>query len=227
MNAPVIIWLVSASFALPVLGGLWRWRACDRPMKFVMAWYAVLVLEGALAVAWARFVDRSNNLVVAQVFMPVEATLVLSALAEWQVRPLLRTTIRATIPLFWIVWTCAFFFAEGIGHYSTVSGPLLGLLVLAGALTAFITRVHHDQLPILHSVWGWVLPGLAIFFGINATATILLSVALAAHNWNLMVNATLLRAWIYLFATLLITVGFIWPTRSRSSGSSLSLPLSR
>lgn len=71
MNAPRIIWLVFASFALPVFAAGWRWRVLDRPMKLVASWYALLVFECAVAIAWAHFVDRANNLLLAQVFMPV------------------------------------------------------------------------------------------------------------------------------------------------------------
>lgn len=224
MNAPLIIWVVFASFALPVFAAGWRWRAFDRPMKLVASWYALLVLECALAIAWAHFVDRANNLLLAQVFMPVEATLVLAALAEWQTHPIIRSMVRVTIPLYWMAWLYASFFIEGIGSYSTISGPLLGLLVLAAALSAFIAQVQRDRETVLDSVWGWVLPGLAVFFAINATATILIAMALAERNYALMMNATVLRAWIYLFATVVITWGFVWPTRQRSSGPSSSPP---
>lgn len=151
----------------------------------------------------------------------------LAALAEWQTRPIIRTTVRVTIPLYLIAWAYATFFIEGIGSYSTVSGPLLGLLVLAAALSAFIARFQRDQEPVLGSVWGWVLPGLAVFFAINATATILIAMSLAERNYALMMNATVLRAWIYLFATLLITWGFVWPTRHLFSGPSSPPPPSR
>ena len=227
MNAPLIIWVVFASFALPVFAAGWRWHALDRSMKLVSAWYALLVCECALAIAWAHFVDASNNLVLAQVGLPLEASLVLAALAEWQVHPIARTTVRITIPLYWVAWSVAFVFFEGVGNYSTLSGPLLGLLVPAAALSAFVARVQRDEEPALDAGWGWVLPGLAMFFAINATATILMAIAAAERNYALMVNATVLRAWIYLFATLVITWGLVWPTRRRSSGRSSSRPLSR
>lgn len=227
MNAPLIIWVVFASFALPVFAAGWRWRVLDRPMKLVASWYALLVLECALAIAWAHFVNPSNNLVLAQVSLPVEATLVLAALAEWQTHPIARATVRITIPLYWVVWTFAFFVFEGVGSYSTISGPLLGLLVLASALSAFVAQVQRDREPLLSATWGWTLPGLAMFFAINATATILMAEALAERDLALMVRATVLRAWIYLLATLVITWGILWPTRHQYSGRSSSPPPSR
>jgi hypothetical protein len=224
MGAPLIIWVVFASFALPVFAARWRMHALDRPMKLVAAWYAVLVVESVAAIAWSHLVDRSNNLLLAQIFMPIEATLVLAALAEWQVHPIIRTTVRASIPLYWVAWAVALYLVEGAGNYSTVSGPLLGLLVLAAALCAFIARLQREDEALIHSVWGWVLPGLAMFFGINATATIVMAMAMVDRDYGLMGKAAVLRAWIYLFATLLITWGFLWPTRRESSGRSSSPP---
>lgn len=227
MNAPLIVWLVFASFALPVFAAGWRWHVLDRPMKLVATWYALLVVECALAIAWVHFVDALNNLVLAQVSLPVEATLVLAAVAEWQVHPIARATVRITIPLYWMAWAVAFYFLEGVGRYSTISGPLLGLLVLGAALGAFVAQVQRARGPLLNTTWGWVLPGLAVFFAINATATILMAAALAERNYSLMVNVTVLRAGLYLLATLVITWGFLWPTRLQSSGRSSSRPPSR
>jgi hypothetical protein len=221
VNAPPILWVVFASFALPVFAAGWRRHALDRPMTLVASWYALLVLESALAIAWAHFVDRTNNLLLAQLFMPIEAALVLAALAEWQVWPIFRTAVRASIPLYWLAWAFALS-VEGVGRYSTVSGPLLGLLVLAATLSAFVSHLQRDNAPLLDTSWGWILSGLATYFAINATATIVMAIAMQERNTDLMVKAAVLRAWIYLFATLLVTWGFLWPTRHRSSGSSSS-----
>lgn len=227
MARPLSLLVTLASLALPVLAAGWRQRTLDRPMRLVVGWYVVLAVQNAASSAWMVWIDSTNNLSVPQLFMPLEATLVLLAIAEWQLNPLVRSTVRWSIPFYWVAWFLAILYIEPLGRFSIFAGPLLALLVLASALVAFISRLQHDVEPALESSWGYILPGLAIFFAINATTTIVLAIGFARNDHSLMINAAILRGWIYLLATLLITWGFLWPTRHRSSGPSSSRPHSR
>jgi hypothetical protein len=222
VKPPIILLIALASLALPVIAAGMRQDSLDRPMRLVAYWYAMLAVENAVGTAWVYYIDPSSNLLFSQLVMPLEATVVLLAIAEWQVKPVLRTAVRLLIPSYWVTWALAVRYIEGPGNFSTFAGPVLALLVLASALSAFVSRLQNDLEPALESAWGWMLPGLALFFAINASATIVLAVGLARSDWPLMYNATIVRGVIYLFATLLITWGFLWPTRHRSSGDSSS-----
>lgn len=213
MNAPWISWLALFVFALPVFAAARRPETVDRPMLLIASWCAFLICENAFGIGWSHFVDRSNNLIVPMVALPFEGTLVLAALGDWQVQPVARTTVRLFIPLFWVLWAVSFTLIESPTTFSTFSGPVLGLLVLMAALFAFISRLQRDEEPVLESAWGWILPGLAIFFAINITATIVSAVGMQRQDYGLMMRSLVLKMWIYVFASLLMTMGYVWPGR--------------
>ncbi len=104
MDAPLVSWLCLFAFALPVFAAARRRESVDRPMLLVACWYAFHALWAALAVLWSHYIDRTNNLVVSLVGLPIEATFVLGALAEWQVQPVARSAVRLFIPLYWVLW---------------------------------------------------------------------------------------------------------------------------
>lgn len=222
MNAPWISWIMLCSLALPVAAAARRPQAVDRPMLLIACWYTLTVLVNTVMIGWSYYIDATNNLVIPMVALPIEATLVLGAIAEWQVQPVARTTVRIFIPLYWLLWGIGIVLIESTSSFSTFSGPVLGLLVLMAALHAFITRLQRDEEHALDTPWGWILPGLAIWFAINITATLLSAIALQGGDMALLVRAVILKLWIYVFATLLITTGYVWPTRRTSSGSSSS-----
>jgi len=222
VNAPFVSWLALFVFALPVFAAARRQASVDRPMLLVASWCTVLTLENTISIAWSHYIDRTNNLIVPMVALPIEATLVLAALAEWQVQPVARTTVRLFIPLYWILWAVSLMLIESLTTFSTFSGPVLGLLVLMAALFAFVSNIQHDDEPVLDSAWGWILPGLAIFFAINITSTLVSAVGMARQDWPLVMRAIVLKLWTFVFAILLITMGYVWPTRRTSSGASSS-----
>jgi hypothetical protein len=222
VDAPLISWLCLFAFALPVLAAARRPQAVTRPMLLIACWFAFLVLQAGVSVVWSHYVDRTNNLVVSMVGLPIEATLVLGALAEWQVQPVARNTVRFFIPLYWMLWGIGIVLLESTASFSTFSGPVLGLLVLMASLFAFIGRLQRDDEPVLDTPWGWILPGLAIFFAINITSTIVSAYGMQRNDIALVVRAVLLKLYIYVFATSLITMGYVWPTRRMSSGRSSS-----
>lgn len=224
MQWPLVLHVALYSLILPIGAALWQRRALSQPMRIVAWWYVVLFIQNWSGILWTM-ITKKGNLAVSQLFMPIEATLVLLAIAEWQLNPVVRATVRYAIPFYWVAWVFAIGFIEPLGSFSTFAGPLLALLVLGSSLVAFITRLQSDVEPATESDWGYVLPGLAIFFAVNATATIVLAVGLANEDWPLMMNATIVRGWIYLFATLLITWGYLWPTRHHRSSGPSSSPL--
>jgi len=103
VNAPLVSWLALFVFALPVFAAARRQASVDRPMLLVAIWCTVLILENTIGLAWSHYVDRTNNLIVPLVMLPLEATLLLAALSEWQVQPVARTTVRLCIPLYWVL----------------------------------------------------------------------------------------------------------------------------
>ncbi len=221
------IYLSIGVFAFPLLAARWRQRDLDRPMLFIAAWYALLLIENATAYFVRELSVSGNNLDVAKYYMPFEAALVLAALAEWQVQPLARTTVRLCIPLYMALWVVAMWLVERKDDFTYLAGPILGLLVLVAALFAFVSRIQDDDRPVLRTTWGWILPGLAIFFAINVTATLLSAILYEQEQFEVMKQVSYMQSLIYIIATLMVTWGFLWPTRLLPSGASSSPSPSR
>jgi hypothetical protein len=220
--APWFLYIPVISFALPVLAAGRRQRQLDLPMRYIAGWYALLVVENLTAVIWRDFSATGNNLIVGKIFMPLEGTLVLLALAEWQVQPVARTAVRLLIPLYFVAWAFGMLYVEQSNVFSIFAGPILGFLVLGASLFAYVSRMQQEERPVLETAWGWIVPGLSIFFAINVTVTIMLAIMQSREQWDMMKQAVYLQVWIYFFATLIVTAGFLWPTRHRSSGASSS-----
>lgn len=220
-----LVWVVYvgvATFALPLVVARMRERELDRPMRLVAAWFAFLLLQNAAGYLLREATADGNNLIVGHMVLPIEAVLVLLALADWQVQPIARTTVRFLIPLYLIVWVIAMIFVEQTRSNTVLAGPILGFLVLATSLFAFISRVQQSDRPILETTWGWILPGLAIFYFSNVSGMILFQVYLVRQQNDMMLRVLLLQIGIYFIATLIMTWGFYWPTRPNRSGASSS-----
>lgn len=224
MKAPLIVWLAVWAMVLPVTLALLTGRRhpLDRPKTMLVLWLLLLIVENTIGVLWVKLAPDPNNLFVGFIFLPIEAGLILNAIALWQVIPVARTTVRFMIPLYAVVWLLAMIYVEDIRGYSIMAAPVLGLIVLACALFGLVSRAHRDPEPILRTDWGWILSGLAIYSATNTTFTIPGQLGMLNNDMALLVRVSIWKAWIDVTAMLIITWGFFWPTLRASSTSSSS-----
>jgi len=105
MNAqlPLILYLSLVSLLLPPVAAVINRRERDGARGAIALWYVIMLFTNAVAYAWMKLIDRTNNLIVTYVAMPFATGAVLWALAELQTRPLARTAVRICIPLIFVV----------------------------------------------------------------------------------------------------------------------------
>lgn len=227
MKIPLIVHLSFWLLFVPIAVAAFRWRSLDTAHRAVVIWLALLVLAAICARLWVWYVDRTNNMIVSYFFTPFQGIAILWGLAEWQVRPLARRTIRYSIPLLCVWWLLVFLYLEDRQATTAFGGPVLGLVALAASLYALVTRFQSDTEPVLTSSWAWILAGVAIHFATNAWVTILQAVLIARNDIRMLIQAGILKAWVDVFSIVFFTGGFLWARPTRFSGISSSSPLSR
>lgn len=222
MKIPLVIWIAAGTQLLPVAAALAHPRWLRGPRLGIAIWLVLLVLNDASSWAWSQWLLLGNNHVVSYVFMPIQGVVVLWAIAQWQVRPVLYLTIRLCIPLLLVWWGVDLLFLEGLSSFSVIGSPVASLLTLAAAMLAIVTRARATEVPVLRQDWLWLLSALAIFYATSATVTIVSGAAIESGDYALAVRASILKASIDIVAFLMMAGGFLWAPRQTSSGDSSS-----
>jgi hypothetical protein len=223
VRAPLIVWLAVWAQLLPPLAAVRRWRELDRAHRGIVAWVALLLVMDLTLYVWSIVLGLGSNIFLEYVYVPLQGALILLVLAEWQVHAVARNTVRFLVPLALLWWAVTTAFFEDTSNFSVLSSPVLGLLALAAALLAFVTRLQHEEVPVLRTSWCWILVGVAIHFATNSTISIFQAVVTDRQDWAMLARALEFKAGIDIFAIICITGGFLWTDPPRSSGAS-SLP---
>lgn len=222
MKIPLIVYLALVACLVPLLVAIVRWRHLESGHRYLAAWLCTVLLTSVAQRLWVLLLDATNNLIVSYVSRPVQMTFILLALAEFQVQPAARRTVRFCIPILLLWWGFTFAFLEDHANYSVYGIPVLGMIALAAALFAFVSHLQSDRDALLTASWAWVLTSLAIYFATNATLTILQSVLTSRQDWPMLVQTAILKAYIDILAMLILTGGFLWARPTRSFGTSSS-----
>ena len=223
MRVPLIIWVAVWAQLLPPLAAARRWRSLDRAHRGIAAWVALLLAMDLTQLVWTRVLAFGSNIILEYAYVPLQGALILLVLAEWQVQTVARNTVRFLVPLALVWWAVTTAFFEDTSNFSVLSSPVIGLLALAAALLAFVTRLQDEEVPVLRTSWCWILAGVAIHFATNSTISIFQAVVTARQDWAMLARALEFKAGIDIFAIICITGGFLWTDPPRSSGAS-SLP---
>lgn len=223
MRAPLIVWLAVWAQLLPPLAAVRRWRDLDRAHRGIVAWVGLLLVMDLTLYAWSIVLGLGSNIFLEYAYVPLQGALILLVLAEWQVHTVARNTVRFLVPLALLWWAVTTAFFEDTSNFSVLSSPVLGLLALAATLLAFVTRLQHEEVPVLRTSWCWILAGVAIHYATNSTISIFQAVVTARQDWGMLARALEFKAGIDIFAIICITGGFLWTDPPRSSGAS-SLP---
>lgn len=222
MKIPLILQIGLYVKLLPYAVARWRGTLVDAARRRTMEWALVLLFSDVFARLWVLLVDHTNNFLASHLTTPLKGTFVLLALAEWQVLPIARATMRYCIPFVWLFWGGAMLWVEDRRNFSILVNPTIGLIALAGALFALIGHTRVDRDPVLTSPWAWALTGMAVYHANNAALGIFQAVVTASGDIPMMVRASILRGWLETIAFLILSGAFFWQTPSRSSGASSS-----
>ena len=222
MKIPLVIWVAVWVQLVPLTAAFARPALLTGPRRGVAIWLVLLFLTDGISYAWSHWWGLGNNHVVSFVLVPVQGVAILWAIAGWQVRPLLRQTVRLCIPLLILWWGVDIAFLEDISSFSVIGSPVYNILVLGAVLLAILTRARAAEESLLRQDWFWMLSGLMIFFATNAIVTIVQGAAIQSGDLELAVRAGSLKAAIDIISYLLLTGGFLWAHRRTSSGDSLS-----
>ena len=222
MKIPLIVYVAFYTIFLPIVVAAVRWRHLTHAHRLLFGWLVATQFASLLGRAWSLWIDRTNNMIIGYAFLPVQGIFVLLAVAEWQVQPVARRTVRYCIPLLIVWWAVVLTFFEDRSNFSVLGGPILGLIVLAASLFALVSRVALDDESILRSSATWILAGVAVYFATNAALTILQAVLTSRQDWPRLVQSTILKSYVEITAMLLITWGYIWARPTRSFGTSSS-----
>ena len=222
MKIPLILWVALFIKLLPYAVARWRGTLVGAALRRTMEWVLVLSFTDWFARLWVLLVDGTNNFLASHLMSPVKGTVVLLALAEWQVLPIARSTMRYCIPFVWLFWGAAMLWVEDPRNFSILVSPTIGLLALAGALFALLSRMREDHGPVLTSPWAWALTAIAVYHANNAALGIFQAVVTASGDIPLMVRAANFRAWLETIAVVILSGAYFWQTPTRSSGASSS-----
>src|SRR4051812_48719320 len=118
-------WLCSL---VPITAALWARRRPSPPHLLILVFCAVYFMTDSVALYFGP-VRHLNNHWISYVATPVEAGLVLWALSLMQVRPVARTAIRNSVPVF-ILALLGLSLFEDFSNFSRYSEPALAMVVL-------------------------------------------------------------------------------------------------
>ncbi len=216
MDYPAVLYAASLSQALPLVAGwLCRGRPLPAPVRFVLLWCALLLATDALsiAVAWAR----GDNLWLQYAAVPIESGLILWALSGWQSHEVFRLAYRIAIPVLAAATAAILLMWPPESASEQVVAPIHALVLLAASLHTLLHRALRAEGTIGWQPWFWIGLGLALYYA-SSVAIGPFAQALLKTDVGWVRQAYLARAWISIFAFILITTGILCPLFRRASG---------
>jgi hypothetical protein len=217
MPIPLIAQVAIASEALPIAAGGYGRTRLTPARRWIIAWCALLLLIDGVAFVAARLYHR--NLWVGQVFAPAEGALLFWALSCWQTEPAARTTLRASIPAYLVVWAILLVTTEDRSTFSTVVEPVYMLLGLLGAAFTLVSRSAVETQSLTRQDWFWVCAAVALYTGSNAALSPL-GAMLVEHRPDLVIRAFYVKCSLDIIAFITLSLGILCPLPTRSGASS-------
>jgi hypothetical protein len=184
-----------------------------------VAW-ALLALVSDAVQLWFSLHVRNNHW-MDYLFPPLSVALLLSALALWHERPVLRLMYRVAILVFGLLWAGLVLYVEDLHSFSLVGGPLNALVLLLASLGVLIIRLRSTEESLMRADWFWISVGVAMRFGSDA-ALQPFALLYTQRYPSLVYSALQVKAGVDVIASLLIARGILCPLPPRPSGGSSS-----
>lgn len=201
---------------LPPLAVVPRWRTATAARRWIVVWCVVFFLADLLQIALAAALG--NNLWLFTILQPVEDAILLWALSHWQVRPVMRITLRVAIPLVIATYVGIAIAAGELATFKTFSGPFRALLIMSFAAYTLIANVAETPERVSNRDWLWTTLGVLLYFGLLVATDPIVS-AMGPDQLAAMRRVYLVRASGDVLAFILIWRGMRCPLPNNSSGS--------
>jgi hypothetical protein len=176
------------------------------PLRVIAAYCALGFLQSMYL--YALVFQGRHNLAAIHLFIPVQAIMMLWALALWQTRERQRLTVAMIIPLYILVWAALTMTVESFGTFPRYVKIVEGLLVISVAAFTLVDRSQHITSPIAAYPWFWVCSALVMYlsFGaiVNPVSSLLLPYAPDRVLTMSSVNAILLVICNLMFARAMV-----------------------
>ncbi len=193
--------VAGATFAIPVFAAV-ATRVKPAPLRVIAA-YCLLGFVQSMALSLLS-TRGEYNLWLMHLFIPIQATMFLWALALWQTRERLRVTVGMIVPLYLVVWLALTLTVESFDTFPRYVKIVEGLLVITVAAYTLLTRSQQISGQVTAYPWFWVCSALVMYlsFGaiVNPVSSLLLPHAPDRVSFMSSVNAVLLTLCNLLFA---------------------------
>ena len=163
MRAPLLLYLGSASEALPLAAVLVTRRPAGGARWVLAIWCAALVACDATQLVLS--LRGVHNLWVGYVAAAANV-LVLWALSYWQVGETGRLALRVAIVPYLAVWAVLTFAVDDTSWFSRAADPMGQLICLAAAAYTLLARSIRSRADLVRQGWFWASAGVAFYFGI-------------------------------------------------------------
>lgn len=218
MKVPLIVHFGAAAQAVP-LAAVVIWRApLTRPRRAMLAWCGVLIAADLIArILGSRHL---NNQWLRYTVTPIESSIVLWALADWQRTALARRTLRVVIPVLLAAWALEVMLWENIRNFGVVVFSANSIILLGASAFTLATRGIGSSEPPWRQDWFWVTAALSLYFTISAVLDPLSLVLLPAHP-DLFNKAYSVKSFADIASFIAIARGMLCPISAPLSGASL------
>ncbi|HEU4828386.1 MAG TPA: hypothetical protein VFT04_04250 [Gemmatimonadales bacterium] len=154
-----------ASFAIPAIAAL-LYRVRSPSQRIIGAYCALGFVQSiSLSMLAAR---GTHNLWLLHLFVPLQGTMFLWALALWQTRERARITVFMAIPLFLVAWLALTLTVESFDAFPRYVKIIEGLLVIAVAAYTLVARSQYITEPVTSYAWFWVSAALVMYLSFGA-----------------------------------------------------------
>lgn len=201
---------------LPPLAVLPNWSRSTAARRWIALWCLLFFVSDVVQFLIGR--ATGNNQWFFIFVEPVEDAFLLWALSHWQVKPVARLALRASIPLVIATWVTIAIVAGEQATFKTFSGPFRALLMMAWTVFTLLANVANSPERVWSRDWLWTVLGVLLYFGL-LVATEPIVAAMGPTQIDDMLKVYAVRSVGDVLAFILIWRGMRCPLPSSSSGS--------
>lgn len=206
----------AAALPIAVVALVWG-RRLPAPYGRLVLFCLALLVSGLVEHLLAR--QGVTNLWVSYFALPLDVSLMLWMLAEWQDRPLARRVYRLAIPVVLAGTGVMLVATDPRMTFDVWTWPGLTLVALIAVAHTLVTRTLDSRAPLTEQGWFWVCLGLALFW-ISSVPLPAFAQAVIVQRQEWVVRAYVVRAWILIGAFAVICWGVRQPRTHLLSGHS-------
>ena len=151
---------------LPTVVVARSWSRAPEARRWIAYWCLFFFVSDLLQLAISR--SSGNNLWYFTFAEPVEDVLLLWAFSHWQVKPLARIAVRASIPLVVVAYMLLIFATGEQSTYKTISHPFRALVFLLWTAYTLLSNLAHRPEGVWGRDWLWTSLGILLYFGLFA-----------------------------------------------------------